>query len=85
MAFGCRSELQSVFQLGLFSNRSMIYSVATSALLQLIVVYVPFAQRIFATKPLPISSLTLCLVASSIPFFGLEVGKWLLRRRGSQG
>ncbi len=81
MAVGCRSELQSVFKLGLFSNRSMIYAVAATAVLQLIVVYVPFAQRIFGSKPLGAGSLIVSLAVSSIPFLGLELGKWLLRRR----
>ena len=51
-AFAARSELQSVFSIGLFSNRWMVAAVAVSFALVLAVVYVPFLAPFFDAVPL---------------------------------
>jgi nucleotide-binding universal stress UspA family protein len=51
-AFTARSEYNSVFSIGLFSNRWMVWAVAASLVLVLMVVYVPFLQPFFDTVPL---------------------------------
>ncbi|MDD2432249.1 MAG: cation-translocating P-type ATPase, partial [Clostridia bacterium] len=53
--FPCRSESYSVFELGLFSNLFLVGAVLCSFGMQLIVLYVPFFQRIFKTMPLQLS------------------------------
>jgi Ca2+-transporting ATPase len=51
-AFTARSEHYSVFALGVFSNRWMVWATSASFLLILLVVYVPFLQPFFDTVPL---------------------------------
>ncbi|MBI3370722.1 MAG: cation-translocating P-type ATPase [Betaproteobacteria bacterium] len=51
-AFTARSETQSVFSIGVFSNRWMVWAVAASFLLVLMVVYVPVFRPFFDTVPL---------------------------------
>jgi len=51
-AFTARSEYHSVFSIGVFSNRWMVWAVGVSFLLVLMVVYVPFLQPFFDTVPL---------------------------------
>ena len=51
-AFTARSEYHSIFSIGLFSNRWMVWAVGASLLLVLMVVYVPFLQPFFDTVPL---------------------------------
>ncbi len=51
-AFTARSEVHSVFSIGVFSNRWMVWAVGVSFLLVLMVVYVPFLQPFFDTVPL---------------------------------
>ncbi len=51
-AFTARSEHHSVFSLGVFSNRWMVWATSASMLLILLVVYVPFLQPFFDTVPL---------------------------------
>jgi len=51
-AFTARSEYHSVFAVGVFSNRWMVWAVGVSFLLVLLVVYVPFLQPFFDTVPL---------------------------------
>jgi Ca2+-transporting ATPase len=51
-AFTARSEYHSVFSIGVFSNRWMVWAVGLSFLLVLMVVYVPFFRPFFDTVPL---------------------------------
>ncbi|MEK7757059.1 MAG: cation transporting ATPase C-terminal domain-containing protein, partial [Planctomycetota bacterium] len=51
-AFTARSEYHSVFSLGVFSNRWMVWAVGVSFVLVLMVVYVPFLRPFFDTVPL---------------------------------
>jgi Ca2+-transporting ATPase len=53
-AFTARSELHSVFTIGLASNRWMLWATGGSLLLVLGVVYLPFLQPFFYTVPLTI-------------------------------
>ncbi|MBM7866998.1 HAD-IC family P-type ATPase [Heliobacterium gestii] len=50
--FDCRSDRYSIFELGWFTNPSLVGAVTLSALMQLAVVYLPPLQRIFQTVPL---------------------------------
>ncbi len=51
-AFTARSEYHSVFSIGVFSNRWMVWATGVSFLLVLMVVYVPFLRPFFDTVPL---------------------------------
>jgi Ca2+-transporting ATPase len=62
-----RSERESLFTQGLFSNR-------------MAVLYLPWLNPIFKTAPLSAGELAACLALSSVVFFGVELEKWLLRR-----
>ena len=50
--FNCRSESHSVFRSNILQNKMLLLAVVLSFALQLMVVYVPFLQRIFETEPL---------------------------------
>ncbi len=78
---GIRSNRDSLFQIGLFSNRAMVAAVALTVTLQLAVVYVPFLQGIFKTSALPLRELLICFSASIALFLFVELIKWLRRLR----
>ena len=80
-AIACRSENESVFRLGLLSNRSMLYAVGFTAILQAVLVCSPLGQYIFGVRPIGIGTLAFCAALSAIPFWAMEVRKWLLRRQ----
>ncbi len=80
-ALAFRSERESLFRIGLFSNRAVLGAVALTFVLQLAVVYLPFLQRFFETVALTPIDLLVALGASSIVFFGVELKKWILRRQ----
>ena len=78
-ALAIRSNTESVFKMGFFSNRMMILAVVTTFLLQLALIYVPFLQTIFKTVALPPRDLAVALVLSTIVFFAVEIEKWVRR------
>ena len=75
-----RSEAESLFRVGLFSNLPMLGAVVLTLLLQLAVIYVPELNGIFYTQPLPLFDLLVCLALSSLVLFVVEIEKWLVRR-----
>lgn len=76
-----RSERQSLFQIGLMSNKPLLGAVSLTVVLQLALVYVPFLQVFFKTNPLPLPALALTLAFSSIIFVAVELEKWIARRK----
>jgi Ca2+-transporting ATPase len=79
-ALAIRSERESLFSIGLFSNKALAGAVLLTFVLQLAVVYVPFLQGLFKTDPLSLSELVICLLLSTVIFWGLELDKWRSRR-----
>ncbi|KAG5460646.1 MAG: hypothetical protein BJ554DRAFT_7275, partial [Olpidium bornovanus] len=78
-ALSCRSESKSIFLLGVFSNRMFNAAVAFSLLGQLLVIYVPFFQRVFQTAPLTAGELLRLVAISSSVFWVDEARKWYNR------
>ncbi len=79
-ALAVRSERDSLFTIGLMSNKALLGSVALTLGLQIAVLYVPFFQKLFNTIPLSALDLVICLAVSSLVFWCVELEKWLLRR-----
>jgi Ca2+-transporting ATPase len=75
-----RSEKESLFRIGLFSNKYLLFAVLLTFILQMSTVYVPALNPIFKTEPLTLNELMLTLAVSSVVFFAVEVEK-LFRRR----
>jgi Ca2+-transporting ATPase len=79
-----RSENQSLFSIGVFSNKPLIGAVILAFLLQLSITYIPFLQPIFQTEYLTFNEFILVVAASFIVFFAVEIEKVVSRkRRGS--
>ena len=81
--FCCRSQEDSALR-GLFTNGWLWLSVVVSALLQLVVVYVPVFQRAFSTTPLGPRDWVVCAAAASAVLWTSEVRKLLGRRRAAE-
>ncbi len=80
-ALAIRSERDSLFQIGLLSNQPLWGVILLTFGLQLAVIYVPFLQQIFGTVALGGIDLLLSLALSTLVFWGVELEKWLIRRR----
>jgi len=79
-ALAVRSERDSTFRLGFWSNPILMGTVLFTLGLQLAAIYVPALNRILKTEPLHLDELLLCLAASAVVFFAVEVEKWFVRR-----
>lgn len=77
-----RSEKESLFKIGLLSNKPLLGAVLLSFIFQMATIYVPFLNPIFKTKPLTLDELFITLGLSSIVFFAVESEKWWRRRQG---
>ena len=75
-----RSERESLFAQGVFSNRMLVAALALTFVLQMAVIYVPWLNPIFKTEPLSVGELAACLALSSVVFLAVELEKALLRR-----
>jgi Ca2+-transporting ATPase len=79
-----RSERQSLFQIGLLSNTPLLGSVSLTVLLQLAIIYVPFFQALFKTRPLTAIDLMLTIALSSTVFLAVEIEK-MIKRNSARG
>jgi Ca2+-transporting ATPase len=80
-ALAIRSEKRSLFQMGILTNKPLLYAVMLTVLLQLAVIYVPWCARIFHTAPLSARELAIAFGLSSVIFFAVEIEKLIRRRR----
>lgn len=78
-ALAIRSDIKSLFTMGIFGNKQLIFAVLVTLGLQLAVIYMPFLQSVFRTQNLTLSELALCLGLSSIIFWSVETEKWIKR------
>ena len=79
-----RSEKESLFKIGLFSNKYLLFAVLLTFLLQMATVYVPALNQVFKTAPLTLDELLMALVLSSIVFFAVELEKLIKRKRSGR-
>ena len=75
-----RSERESLFAIGLFSNLPLLLSVLVTVALQLSTLYVPAMNAAFHTEPLDAGELALCFALAAVVFVGVEIEKWAVRR-----
>lgn len=78
--FAIRSEKESLFKIGLFSNKGVFFSVIFSVFLQLAIIYCPFLNKVFHTQPLSLKELIITFTLSSIVFIAVEIEKLIKRR-----
>ena len=78
-AFNCRSERLSLFQVGLGTNRTLLWAVLLSLVMQLAVLTVPAAWPIFKVAPLPIENWGLMAAMVLLPLIIVEAAKWRKR------
>ena len=75
-----RSEKQSLFRQGLFSNKYLLGAVVLTFLLQMATVYVPFLNPIFKTAPLSGVELLVTVGLSAVVFVAVEIEKAVRRK-----
>jgi len=72
-----RSDSEFIYKRGFFSNSSLAGAVLFTFLLQLAIIYLPAANKIFKTQPLTLNELLICVGISAIIFHAVELEKWV--------
>jgi Ca2+-transporting ATPase len=80
-ALAIRSEKESLFKIGLLSNKYLFGAVILTFALQMATVYAAPLNPIFKTEPLTLNELICTLLLSSIVFMAVEIEKLIKRRR----
>lgn len=70
-----RSERQSLFSIGVFSNKPMLLALTCTFILQFSIIYIPILNPVFRTNPLSMEELVITLVVSSVVFWAVEAEK----------
>jgi Ca2+-transporting ATPase len=83
-ALALRAHKDSVFRIGLLSNRLMVSAILLTIVLQLLLIYTALGNRFFSTVPLLPRDLAIGFGASALVLVAVEIEKWL-RRRGVLG
>ena len=78
-----RSNRESLFKLGIWSNLPLLGAVLLTFVLQLAVIYLPPLHRIFDTSSLTVGELLACIALSSIVFFAIEASKCGFARKST--
>jgi len=78
--YDCRSEMLTIFELGLFSNKYLLLATGCSTMMQMAVIYVPFLREIFGTVPLTVTEWLVIFTVAGWTFI-LGALKHLLWRR----
>ncbi len=81
-AFNCRSDIHSVFKVGFFRNKFLVWSVALSVAVTVAVVQYPPLARLFHTAPLSLTEWGAAVGLSLTLIPVVETAKWWVRRRG---
>jgi Ca2+-transporting ATPase len=76
-----RSEKESLFTQGIFTNKPLFLTVLISVIFQLATAYVPSLNPIFKTQPLSLPELVIVLASSAVVFLAVELEKLFKRRQ----
>jgi Ca2+-transporting ATPase len=80
-AFGARSEVKTIWQVGPLSNLRLLAIVAASLALQLAIHHIPALQMLFGTEPISLRRCVAWLALGALPVTVLEMQKVLQRTR----
>jgi Ca2+-transporting ATPase len=75
-----RSSYESLFRIGVFSNRVMWYIIGVVVVLQLIALYTPLANFL-GLQALGLVDLLVCIALGSVIFIAVEIEKYIVRRQ----
>ncbi len=77
----CRSMKESLFKVGVLTNKKLILAIISSIILQLVVLYIPAIQAAFGTVPLGMLDWAKVIAVSASVFIIVEIKKLIWRFR----
>jgi Ca2+-transporting ATPase len=77
--FSCRSNRESIFKIGFFTNRFYLWGILSEIGVLLVLIYIPGLKSIFGTAPLSIYVWLFMLIGPVVIFFAEEARKAVVR------
>jgi sodium/potassium-transporting ATPase subunit alpha len=78
--FACRTHSDSIFKVGIFSNRIVLWGILVEIILSSFIIYHPWGNKIFSTAPIPLTVWLILIPFVVLLFFAAELKKFILRR-----
>ncbi len=78
--FNCRSFKHSLWEIGFFSNKLLLFGWLLMLVCQLAFVYVPFMNIAFQSASIPLASWGRILASAFLTYLLVEIEKWVERR-----
>lgn len=78
--FACRSFNESIFRIGIFSNKLIFIGIAFEIALQTFIVYHPWGNTIFSTSPIPAKVWLILIPFAMMLFIAEEVRKVIAKK-----
>lgn len=82
--FACRTERESLFRVGLFSNKLVLWGIAGELAIIGCLIHIPFLSRLFGLAPLGLSEWAFLIAFAPLLFLMDEARKWVLRNSNKQ-
>lgn len=79
--FACRTEVASMFSIGMFTNKLLNIGVIFELVLTATIIYVPLLQNIFYTYPVPFTHWLFYMAFIPILIGAEELRKWIVRKK----
>ncbi|TFV94362.1 cation-translocating P-type ATPase [Algoriphagus kandeliae] len=81
-----RSDRSPLFKLGIFTNTPLILSIIGTLILQILIIYLPFFNRVFHTEALNLPELIFSVGMGLVVFHAVEFEKWIknIRKKKNQ-
>ncbi len=76
----CRSEFQSLFKIGIFTNPKLLGAILISVLMQILVIQIPFFNTFFKTIPLSMTDWIYVVLVSSSVLIIVELYKFIISK-----
>jgi Ca2+-transporting ATPase len=84
-AFNCRSLEYSVFKIGPFSNKRLIWSILITLAMTIPIFYVPFLQEVFHAYALGLTDWLIAILSASTIFIAAEIYKLINSKMRPKG
>ncbi len=78
--FACRTHSDSIFKVGIFSNRIVLWGILVEIILSVFIIYHPWGNKIFSTAPVPLTVWLILIPFVVLLFFAAELKKFIVRR-----
>ena len=78
--FACRTQSDSVFKVGILSNRIILWGIVAEIILSVFIIYHPWGNEIFSTAPIPLTIWLILIPFVLFLFAAAEVSKLITRK-----